>query len=285
MNPDPLPSPLVDPLYLWLGLVGVAVLMLLGAYAYVLLHRHRDWLAAAYRRVDAWMERHAPRPWQGVKHRFTREAWYGLSLTVSAVLIVAFITLFVVITESWTEEETLYRLDQMVLDNLDALFSEGAVAFFRIVTHLADVLTAVVLSLALLAWLAWQRNWERVVALVLAMGGGQAVLWTLKWAFGRDRPGDGLIETTGRSFPSGHSFTALVLYGFVLYLVWHGTRRAAARWAATLGLPLLIVAIGLSRIVLRAHWVSDVVGGFAIGLAWLVLSLIAARAWQAARTR
>ncbi|MDI6894898.1 MAG: amidase domain-containing protein [Bacillota bacterium] len=78
-----------------------------------------------------------------------------------------------------------------------------------------------------------------------------------------------LVSAGGYSFPSGHSFVSFVLYGYLVLLV----GRLAPRWR-WLRVPLLLVAvgIGLSRVYLGVHYPSDVLGGWALGAAWLALT-------------
>jgi undecaprenyl-diphosphatase len=92
----------------------------------------------------------------------------------------------------------------------------------------------------------------------------------------RPRPEDGLVAADGAAFPSGHAtqgaayfvMLAVVLLG-VLPRPWRGV---AAAVAVALG-----VLSGLSRIYLGVHWITDVIGGFALGLAWLCTLLLVAR--------
>ena len=84
-------------------------------------------------------------------------------------------------------------------------------------------------------------------------------------------------EAVSLSFPSGHSTAAAAFFGAVMYLCgslpprWRDTVRVLA--------GVMIVLVGLARVILRAHWPSDVVAGFALGLALAsVASLLAARA-------
>ena len=95
--------------------------------------------------------------------------------------------------------------------------------------------------------------------------------WTLKQVFMRPRP-----ESLSFSFPSGHSTAAAAYFGAVIYLCgslpprWRNLVRV---WAA-----LMIVLVGLARVILRAHWPSDVMAGFALGLALAsIASVLAAR--------
>ena len=76
------------------------------------------------------------------------------------------------------------------------------------------------------------------------------------------------------SFPSGHSMNSFVFYVAIALIVWgaYGRRIGAFALAAAL---VVALAIGLSRIYLGYHYLSDVVGGFAAGLAWLLIVVIA----------
>jgi undecaprenyl-diphosphatase len=156
-----------------------------------------------------------------------------------------------------------------------------ATAYMRAVTHFGDGLTVALIGLVLGIGLLVRRRYWEVVSLVLAVGVGYAAMWGLKAIFVRDRPGDRLAEVLGHSFPSGHSFAAMTLYGFMIYLTWRYLRHDAVRIGVTIALILLILQVGLSRILLRVHWVSDVAGGFAVGVAWLVFSLVLTRALRA----
>jgi len=113
-----------------------------------------------------------------------------------------------------------------------------------------------------------RRGYGRyAIELLLAMGGGVALNELLKAYFHRDRPTTALIYQYGLSFPSGHAMMSMAYYGCLAWLaVQHGRRWG---WAvALIGWALLI---GCSRMYLHVHYPTDVVAGFAGGLAWLVL--------------
>jgi undecaprenyl-diphosphatase len=91
---------------------------------------------------------------------------------------------------------------------------------------------------------------------------------------------------TPYGFPSAHTFGAVVFYGGLIYVLWTIELRPLWRWTGTVFLTLLIVGIGLSRIYLRSHWLSDVLGGVTGGIALLLFFLLAAdpglRPWRGA---
>jgi membrane-associated phospholipid phosphatase len=94
----------------------------------------------------------------------------------------------------------------------------------------------------------------------------------LKQIVQRPRPeGFRLIAETGYSFPSGHSMVAMAFYGLLAWMVWHYEKDRFVKWLCVTGFCLVIVAVGLSRIYLGVHYASDVIAGFCVSIAWLIV--------------
>jgi undecaprenyl-diphosphatase len=127
------------------------------------------------------------------------------------------------------------------------------------------------------AVMAVRRRW-RLAAYLLVTGAGALVLDPiLKSLVGRLRPvvAHPVAHGTGNSFPSGHSLGSIVVYGAVLLVFLPATRPGWPRTALRYGTGLLIAAIGISRILLGVHYLSDVVGAWALGLTWLGITALA----------
>jgi len=93
-----------------------------------------------------------------------------------------------------------------------------------------------------------------------------------KMIFTRDRPvGINLINENGYSFPSGHSMMSVAFYGFLAYMYLHSKRSKKNRLLVIISFILLVLLIGISRIYLGVHFASDVLAGFALALAYLIL--------------
>lgn len=94
----------------------------------------------------------------------------------------------------------------------------------------------------------------------------------LKLTFMRDRPYELMIITEdGYSFPSGHAMAALGFYGFIIYLIWHFNLTKKVKIIFTILISILIILIGFSRIYLGVHYASDVLAGFMISSAYLII--------------
>lgn len=146
------------------------------------------------------------------------------------------------------------------------------------------VLTVVVaLTLA-----ALQRAWTPIVIIVVAATGSILMTIVGKGLVGRARPALEFAVPpyeSSPSFPSGHTLNATVLTTVVVYLV---LLRTTATWQRVLTITLgalFVIAMGLSRVYLGHHWLTDVIAGWAIGLAWALAVITAHRLFVTLRRR
>ena len=94
----------------------------------------------------------------------------------------------------------------------------------------------------------------------------------IKFIMQRPRPTEfRIIEETGYSFPSGHSMVSLAFYGYLVYLIYKYINNKHLKRTLIIILSILICIIGVSRIYLGVHYTSDVLGGFLISLAYLII--------------
>jgi len=115
---------------------------------------------------------------------------------------------------------------------------------------------------AALLLLAWRRHWLRAAAFTLAVLTSELFIGPVKAWTDRARPPGALIETTGASFPSGHAIaTAVTAVGLVLVLAQPGR----SRWRWEVNAVIFTSVMALSRVYLRAHWLSDTVAGALLG--------------------
>jgi membrane-associated phospholipid phosphatase len=118
------------------------------------------------------------------------------------------------------------------------------------------------LRAAALLLLAWRRHWLRLAAFALAVLTSELFVGPVKALIGRMRPPAALIETSAASFPSGHAVaTAVTAVGLVLVLAPPGKKR----WRWEVYAVAFTSVMTLSRVYLRAHWLSDTVAGALLG--------------------
>ncbi len=146
--------------------------------------------------------------------------------------------------------------------------------FFLWVTKFANPVTIILLFLVVLVVFLINKYYAE--ALWLSLGTiGIAGLFNplIKLVFLRERPTlEHLVVETSSSFPSGHSTGSMVFYGTLLLLVPILFKQPFWQWCLRILLGLLILLIGISRIYVGVHFPSDVLGGFCVGLSWLLLT-------------
>jgi undecaprenyl-diphosphatase len=128
--------------------------------------------------------------------------------------------------------------------------------------------TALVPLIALASLLMWRhrRRWALALPLVMAGAGGLQLL--AKWAVDRPRP-----NAAPWGFPSGHALIVVVFFGIIAYVICTSPTRRGWRCAASALCAATVLAVGFSRLYLDMHWLSDIGGGFAIGLGYLLLTI------------
>ncbi len=213
---------------------------------------------------------------------------YGLRVTLLAVAIALVAVPFSTLVFQVVGEGSLTELDGRLADDMNDVVhgTPGAVGALQLVSWLGRAvwLAAVV---AAGAWLLWRTGRRRLAAfLVVTAVGGGIVNTAVKIAVDRPRPVvDHPVATAfGKSFPSGHSMASTVCYGALVASFLPSVPRRAR--AATVGATaLLVLAIGCSRLLLGVHFLSDVVGGYVLGTAWLVGAIAVFQTWRAEEGR
>jgi undecaprenyl-diphosphatase len=226
--------------------------------------------------LGRWLKRH-PRARAFLGRRLRPGDYLGLHLTVGLVFSLVLVGLFALIAHYVVGEGAITRFDRSVGLALAAYRPQAPVitALFRGLTFLGSFyfLMPLTLAVALALWLR-RRRWLALVWLFAQAGDG-LLNAGLKLVFDRPRPEfrDPAVHETTTSFPSGHSMGSVAAYGLLAYLLVRGLPRPWQRLAAAALLAVLALAIGFSRIYLGAHYFSDVLGGFTVGLAWLAVCI------------
>jgi membrane-associated phospholipid phosphatase len=162
----------------------------------------------------------------------------------------------------------LHGIDRQIKTTLDEVRYPRLELPMRVVTFIGDGWTLLVLTVVTSVALGRRRDplARRLPAIML---GAAVTEWIIKWLVARPRP-----RGSPSAFPSGHVFTSVAFFGAVVYLLW--TRDVARPWriVGTAACLVVIVGIALSRVYLRFHWLTDVLGGIAGGTAYLLIALV-----------
>jgi len=137
------------------------------------------------------------------------------------------------------------------------------------------------LALVAVAVLGWRWRWRDAVLVAMATLGAGLLVVGLKPLIGRVRPPqiDHLVLETNQSFPSGHAVGAAAVLGVLAVVAVRHLHRRVPRVAVGVAALGATVAIGVSRLYLRVHWASDVLGGWLVGGLWLTVCVSALALW------
>jgi undecaprenyl-diphosphatase len=203
------------------------------------------------------------------------------------------VALLIVVLGTWGFIELAGRVTAGSTQNFD----QSAVEWFRsaVLNHVAlppDVIdqtfedisalggptVLLLMTTALLGFLLWDRRYNAMLLMIMATAGAAVLTWLLKEAIGRNRPDvEHLTVASLSSFPSGHSMLSAVIYPTLGTLLARVVPRKRLKIYFMLVALTLSGLIGVSRIYLRVHYPTDVLAGWAAGLAW------AAFCWSVAK--
>jgi undecaprenyl-diphosphatase len=207
--------------------------------------------------------------------RFPLIFWFSIILAIGVGVVVGS-----GLIDRWLTSSQVATSDFVVTSWLFAERREWLTIILLIITGLGKTLVAVLL-VGLASLLVW-KNKKRIhlIALWISMGGASGMVWLVKHLVARPRPEFvAVYHETGFSFPSGHAMFAAVLGGWIIFFIWHEVREWALKVNITFFVIILMMLIGFSRLYLGVHYLSDVVGGFSVGLIWLGIGIGVQKMW------
>ena len=188
-------------------------------------------------------------------------------LTQLASLLILSVLLFVLMTGAIPNHDTA-SLDYLLHNALQTLRSPWADELMVHFTRLGDLSVILIFAGSVTVWLLLRGDWRTVGYWLAATLFGLLVPVMLKYGLRIPRPEPRVADLGPWSFPSAHVLRALTVYGFFAVMITRSIQRDW-RWVNYAVVAGMIAAIGLSRLYLGAHWLSDVVGSLLLGLAWI----------------
>jgi membrane protein DedA with SNARE-associated domain/membrane-associated phospholipid phosphatase len=214
-----------------------------------------------------------------VARRLSPGGALGLSLTVGLVAIGLAGWAFGSVLEDVVRRDELATRDSPVAAWLVGHRTGWLTTVMQGVTMLGSGrVTVPLLILAGLALALRGHRWSTAILLVQVAAGTSLLVTAIKLLTTRTRPdiADLLTAAPGYAFPSEHSAQAVATYGVIAYLLTLRLRRWGHRVSVWAVAVLIMALVGFSRLYLGAHWLTDVLGGYALGSAWTALVITAA---------
>lgn len=211
---------------------------------------------------------------------------YGVRLTLFALALSLLAIPFGLLLDQVIREGPAIEVDTWAANNLHELVrdSPNTVTALQVVSFLGK--PPFLAAVCIIVGLFLLRRGRVHLAIYLAsttLLGGLIDTW-VKIAVGRDRPSleDPIATAAGASFPSGHAMSSTVAYGALLLILLPLVPNHR-RTLAIGGTIALVLAIGFTRLALGVHYITDVLGGFVLGAAWLALTTAAFEIWREER--
>jgi membrane-associated phospholipid phosphatase len=218
-----------------------------------------------------------PRLHKFLAARFSPEGELGLHLTAGVLLMLGAAWIFGSIAEDVFEAGRITALDLAVARWFHAHATPGVTQFMLLISAWHSTLGVLLMALLLAAFFYAKRARYWLLAVVTVVPGGMILNVLLKYTFHRARPSfeHPLLTLPTYSFPSGHAAGATLLYGVLACYLVCVIRSWRARAAIVAAACAMVALVGLSRIYLGVHYLSDVMAAIAEGCAWLAVCITA----------
>lgn len=192
---------------------------------------------------------------------------------LAAMLMLASASLFLLLKR--IGDDALSYLNTAVFQFFQGLRTPFADHFMVGVSQFGNARVNSVVFVAVLGWLAWRRRWFAAAHWIGVVAFGAVVIWAMKAIVQIERPPIA-YPLVDYAFPSGHVTMSIMLYGFLAVMIAR-EHSGAGRWLPYVAAGTWVGTTALSRLYLGAHWLTDVLGGITLGLAWIALLGIAYR--------
>jgi len=193
-------------------------------------------------------------------------------LVISSLFICSILVFALIIHEAVYENEPAF--DNKVFSYFAVISSDGLISVMKFFTFFGSsnfLLPAYIVLLAGLVILKKYRYSLHVAIIALSSTG---LMFALKDITHRHRPALPVIKgLTNYSFPSGHTLSTFIFCGIFTYIIWHAAIAPFFKWLYIVLLFCFTITVGISRIILKVHYPTDVIASFCIGIVWAISSL------------
>lgn len=206
-----------------------------------------------------------------LRQRLSWSSPTGLPLTIIVLAVCYFAILYVTHALDPTRQGPVVRLDLALSNMMSGFRTPAVVRLFSVITAFGywGVVIVMAIAISALLWLGGRAIY--IFPLWVALAGNQVTANLVKLVFARARPELAYYRETTYSFPSGHSAAGAAFFGVLAYILVRA--RLAPAGLAVAGSLLCILAIGMSRLILGEHYLSDVLNGYLVGGIWVFLAI------------
>lgn len=194
-------------------------------------------------------------------YSFIRNTWKPIIFSLSILIFVIIVRLLL--------SDQISTFDNFIYKYVTYFKNDYVTYFFKFMSFLASTTFLLFLTVFIMIFIR-KKNFGFYVGLNILLC--FLLNQCTKLIFTRSRPElINLIDENGYSFPSGHSMVSLAFYGFFIYVIFHKKYSKKKKLLLSIPFAILVFLIGISRIYLGVHYASDVLAGFALSMAYLII--------------
>ena len=184
------------------------------------------------------------------------------------IILAVSLVLFTIITYAIFSDK-IDALDKNIHSYILNIRNENLTSILITITNISSAYALIVLSILVLLIMKKKRIPLLIcLNLIISFLTNQIA----KLTFTRPRPiGINLIEESGYSYPSGHAMISMAYFGFIAYLIYKSNLNKIIKLLLITSIFILILLIGFSRIYLGVHYLSDIIGGFLLSIAYIMI--------------
>jgi len=169
---------------------------------------------------------------------------------------------------------TAQTFDTSINSAIQNIQSPVLIKFSAIIGLIFDTKFLIVVILILALYHFIKKSEKDALFSIITISLGASMVYILKEIVQRARPLNILITETGFAFPSGHATMSLIFFGIITYLIFKNRKSKTLKQTTLVVSILAVLIIGLSRLILNAHWFTDILGGFALGAVILTICIL-----------
>ncbi|HYK45405.1 MAG TPA: phosphatase PAP2 family protein [Parafilimonas sp.] len=203
---------------------------------------------------------------------------YVLELISIKVLLVSILFIFCLFGFAYIADEAVFenenRFDNSVFSFFASFSTPGLVSVMKVFTFFGSVQFLVPAYILLIGYFFMKKKYRYGTDIAIIGITSSAMMFWLKDLFHRERPMLPIIQGLSTySFPSGHALSSFILCSIFIFIIRNGHWKSLYKWIVGILLLLFAITIGVSRIVLKVHYPTDVVASLCLGIAWVIFSL------------
>ncbi len=208
-----------------------------------------------------------------LRERVRRDKFSGLTFTLLLVAFTYTLSLFFGTIQDVLNSELIVALDVRTTNLVSIFYDPKVVKVFLWITLFGkwEIIVSSAIIISLLCWLWGKRIY--ILPLWITIAGAELFNSLGKTVIHRARPVAAIYNESTLSFPSGHATIAVAFYGFLTYIILRGVKKWKYKIEVFFFALAFISSIGLSRLYLGVHFVSDVWGGYLLGFLWLIIGI------------